>query len=119
LEAWKIVIFCDEPKMMLYSNNGPKTIWRKPLEALNSKHIIPTIKFGKLSVMVWGYISSKGVGELKFIEENMTKEIYLDILRIELTKTASDFGFIDDSDLRHLNCKFYQDNDPKHTPHLC
>jgi len=104
---------------MLFSNNGPKKIWRKLLTALHSKNKIPTEKFGKLSVMVWGCISSKGVGELKFIEENMKKEIYLDILRKELTKSASDFGFVDDSDRRHLNCKFYQDNDPKHTSHFC
>jgi len=93
-EYWNDVIFCDETKIMLYYHDGPSKVWRKPNTALKQKNIIPTVKFGKLSVMVWGCISSKGVGELRIFNDIMTKEFYLDILKKELTKSVVDFGFI-------------------------
>jgi len=37
--------------------------------------------------MVWGCISSKGVGELRIFNDIMTKEFYLDILKKETLKT--------------------------------
>jgi len=45
--------FCDETKMMLFYNDGPSRVWRKPLSALEKPNIIPTTKFGKMSLMVW------------------------------------------------------------------
>ena len=42
--------------MMLYYHNGPQIVWRKTLTALENKNVIPTVKFGKLSVMVYTYI---------------------------------------------------------------
>lgn len=119
IEYWDDVIFCDETKIMLYYNEGPNRVWRKPLEALCYKNIIPTVKFGKLSVTVWGCISSKGVGILRFIDETMDKEYYLDILKTELVQSATKFGFIDPSNRNKLNFKLYQDNDPKHKSYLC
>ncbi|KAH8372825.1 hypothetical protein KR009_005679, partial [Drosophila setifemur] len=76
--------------------------------------IIPTVKFGKLSVMVSGCISSKGVGELRIFTDIMNKEYYLDILRSELTRSAQNFGFIDHQNPGKLRYKLDQDNDPKH-----
>jgi len=39
--------------MMLFYNDGPSRVWRKPLSALEKPNIIPTTKFGKMSLMVW------------------------------------------------------------------
>ncbi|KAH8336516.1 hypothetical protein KR074_005645, partial [Drosophila pseudoananassae] len=69
---------------------------------------IPTVNFGKFSVIVWGCISSKGVGKLAFIENKMNFQ-YLSILKQNLRQIAEKFGFIVDN-----KQKFYQDNDPKH-----
>ena len=44
--------------------------------------------FGKLSVMVWGCISSKGVGAIWILNEIIAKEEYFDILKNELIVTA-------------------------------
>lgn len=118
-EYWNDVIFCDETKIMLYYNDGPGTVWRKPKTALQAKNIVPTVKFGKLSVMVWGCISSKGVGELRIFSEIMNKEFYLDILKKELTRSAHNFGFVCPENTRKLKYKLYQDNDPKHKSLLC
>ena len=78
-EYWDDVIFSDETKIMLYYHDRPQRVLRKPLTALENKNLIPTVKFGKLSVMVWGCISSKGVGVIRILNEIMTKEVYLDI----------------------------------------
>jgi len=37
---------------MLFYNDGPSRVWRKPLSALEKQNIIPTIKFGKMSLMI-------------------------------------------------------------------
>ena len=91
VEYWDDVIFCDETKIMLYYNDGPSRVWRKPLTSLKQQNIIPTVKFGKMSIMIWGCISS------------------------HLTNSARKFGFIRD---KKQNFKFYQDNDPKHKSHM-
>ena len=88
-DYWKDVIFCDEVKIMLYYNDGPNKVWRKPLQALENKNLIPTIKFGKLSVMVWGCILSHGVGDLVFIDGNMNQYQYLNILKVNLMNTVN------------------------------
>ena len=82
-------------KIMLYYQDGPQRIWHKPLTALEHKNLIPTIKFGKLSVMVWGCISSKGVGVISILDDIMTKEVYFDILKNQLIASIKKFGFID------------------------
>ena len=54
---------------MLCYPDAPQRVWRKPLTALENKNLIPTVKFGKLSVMVWDCISSKGVGIIRLLDE--------------------------------------------------
>ena len=71
------VIFSDKTKIMLYYNDGPQRAWLKLLRALEKKNLIPTVKFRKVFVMVWGCISSKGVGVIRILDEIITKEVYL------------------------------------------
>ena len=72
-EYWDDVIFLDETKIKLYYHDGPERVWGKPLTALENKNLIPTVMFGKLSVMVWGCISGKGVGVIRIVDEIMTR----------------------------------------------
>ena len=51
-EYWDDVIFSDETKIILYYHDGSQRVLRKPLTALENKNLIPTVKFGKLSVIV-------------------------------------------------------------------
>ena len=76
-EYWDDVIFSDETQIMLYYHDGPQRFWRKPLTALENKYLIPTVMFGKLSVIVWDCLSSKGVGVIRIFNEIMAKEDYL------------------------------------------
>ena len=56
-------------------HDGPQRVW--PLPALENKNLIPTVKFGKLFIMVWGCISSKGVDVISILDEIMNKEVYI------------------------------------------
>lgn len=114
-DYWDNVIFCDETKMMLYYNDGPSRVWRRPLTSLKQQNIIPTVKFGKMSIMIWGCISSQRVGNLAFIDSTMDAHQNLNILRTHLRISAQKFGFIRDN---RPQFKFYQDNDPKHKSHM-
>ena len=103
----------------MYYHDGPQKVWRKPLIALENKNFIPTVKFRKLSVMVWVCVSSKGVGVIKILDEIMTKEVYLDILKNELIASIKKFGFIDPVNLNKFYYKYYQDNGTKHKSYMC
>ena len=85
-------------------------VWRKPNTELDRKHLRPTVKHGRGHVMVWGCISTKGVGNLVFINGNMNQDYYLKILKENLKQSAEKFGISD-------TFKLYQDNDPKHKAH--
>ena len=94
-EYWDDVIFSDEMKIMLYYHDGQQRILRKPLTTQENKNLMPTVKFGKLSVMLWCCITSKGVGVIRFLNEIMTKDEYLDISKNYLIASIKKFGFID------------------------
>ena len=70
---WNKVIFSDECKLNLFNSDTDQFVWREPNKRLDPKHIEGTFKFGKGSVLVWGCFSSKGLGDLVFIDVIMDK----------------------------------------------
>lgn len=108
---WDDVIFLDESKFNIFGSDGKTMVWRKPNEELKGKNIMPTVKHGGGSVMVWGCISAKGIGNLVFIDGIMNKEGYLKILKENLKQSAAKMGIAS-------TFKLYQDNDPKHKAHM-
>jgi len=82
-------------------------VWRKPNTELQKQHLRPTVKHGGRSVMIWGCISSKGVGNLVFIDGIMNQDKYLKILKENFKQSAEKMGI-------RNTFKLYQDNDPKH-----
>lgn len=108
LNFWNSVIFADETKINLFGSDGKISVWRKPNEELKLKNMKATVKHGGGGVMMWGCMSSAGVGNMHFIEGNMNQYMYLDILRQHLAASAQKLGI-------NNNYRFYQDNDPKHT----
>ena len=85
---WKNVIFTDESKINLFGNDGKIKIWRKANQEWKVQNLNPTIKHGKGSVMVWRCVSAVGIGNLEFIEGNMDKWSYLNILKTHLKNSA-------------------------------
>ena len=111
IDFWENVLFTDESKFNIFGYDGKQKVWRKKCQEMETKNLIPTVKHGGGSVMVWGSMASSGVGNLQFIDTKMDRFLYLNILKKNLKQSA---------DKLHLktNWTFQQDNDPKHTAHI-
>ena len=49
-------------------------------EAYSQKNMVPTVKFGGSSIMIWGCFSAKGVGKISVIDGKMNAQKYEEIL---------------------------------------
>lgn len=85
---------------------------RKPNIEFDANITRDTVKNGGGSVMVWGSMSSAGVGNLFYINEKMGRFVYSKILKTNVIKSAEKLDIKD-------NFAFCQDNDPKHTSQVC
>ncbi len=99
MDYWNHVLWSDETKINLFGSDGVKRVWRQPGEEHKDKSVLPTVKHGGGSVMVWGCMSAAGTGELQFIEGTMNASMYCDILKKSMIPSLH----------------FQHDNDPKHT----
>ncbi len=45
-------------KINLFGSDGVKRVWRQPGEEHKDKCVLPTVRHGGGSVMVWGYMSA-------------------------------------------------------------
>ncbi|KAI4293531.1 hypothetical protein PAPHI01_2805, partial [Pancytospora philotis] len=84
-------------------------VYRRPDAAVLPCHSRATVSFGGGSVMVWGAITSQGVGELVFIESTMDANLFIKTLGTGLRDTVYAHN------TNHLEIVLQQDNDPKHT----
>ncbi len=81
MDYWNHVLWSDETKINLFGSDGVKRVWRQPGEEYKDKCVLPTVKHGGGSVMVWGCMSAAGTGELQLIEGTMNDNMYCDILK--------------------------------------
>lgn len=108
---WEKVLFTDESKFELFGSKRRLFVRRQPGERFNKSCLVPTIKHGGGSIMVWGGISTNGVTRLKRIVGIMDQKVYHSILvytAIPEGKRLIGKGFV-----------FQEDNDPKHASKLC
>ncbi len=54
-DFWENTLWTDETKVELFGRCVSHYIWRKSNTAFQKKNIIPTVKYGGGSVMVWGW----------------------------------------------------------------
>jgi transposase len=108
---WNDVVFADESKFNVFGSDGRVNVWRKPNEELKPENLRPTVKHGGGGLMVWGCVSSRGVGELVVIDGIMNAEKYLTLLKANLPKSVAKMGI-------QRSFKYYEDNDPKHTARI-
>ena len=111
LDDWSRVIWSDETKINRLGSDGRVWMWKRPGSALIDNHVNGTVKFGGGSLMVWGCMTTQGVGHMCKIDGRMDAELYTTILQDDLLKTVEFYG-LDQEELI-----FQQDNDPKHTSH--
>ena len=101
---WNNVFFSDESKFNVFGNDGKNYVWRKPGERLSVQCTKKTVKFGGGSVMVWGMMSSAGVGPLIRIQGTVNADVYKQILIQHVTPCLQMVP----------NSVFMQDNAPCH-----
>ena len=76
LGFWNNEIWSNESKFNLFGSDGKVMVWRLTKEELEPRCTVPTVKHGGGNVKCWGCFSSSGVGNLVFIDGNMTGELY-------------------------------------------
>ncbi len=104
---WSKVLFSDESKFCIsFGNQGPR-VWRKGGEAHSPSFLKSSVKFPQ-SVMIWGAMSSAGVGPLCFFKTNVTAPICQSILEHFMLPSA--YQLFKDADFI-----FQQDLAPAHT----
>ncbi len=99
---WSKVMFSDESKFCIsFGNQGPR-VWRKRGEAQNPRCLRSSVKFPQ-SVMVWGAMSSAGVGPLCFLRSKVNTAVYQEVLEHFMLPAADqlygDADFIFQQDL--------------------
>ena len=109
MSDWNKVVWSDESKFQIFGSDGRAYCWKKSEEALTTRHVKPTVKFGGRSVFVWECFTFLGVGYLCKIDGGLDAELYRRILDEDFLETLKYY------DLDHSNIIFQQDNDPKHT----
>ncbi len=58
VDYWNHVLWSDETKINLFGSDGVKRVWWQPGEEYKDKCVLPTVKHGGGSVMVWGCMSA-------------------------------------------------------------
>ncbi len=72
---WSKVLFSDESKFCIsFGNQGPR-VWRKGGEAHSPSCLKSSVNFPQ-SVMIWGAMSSTGVGQFSFLKSNVTLPVH-------------------------------------------
>ncbi len=76
---WSKILFSYESKFCIsFGNQGPR-VWMKGGEAHSPSCLKSNVKFPQ-SVMIWGAMSSAGVGPLCFLKTNVTAPVFQEIL---------------------------------------
>ena len=106
---WERVIFSDESKFNLFGSDGLQYCWRKRGEALDPRYTKKQVKHGGGKVMVWGCVTSHGVGQLYQIDGNMDSKKYISILE------EAYLGTLENLHAKRHDFTLQADKDPKHT----
>ncbi len=104
---WSKVLFSDESKFCIsFGKQGPR-VMRKSGEAHSPSCSRSSVKFPQ-SVMIWGAMSSAGVGPLCFLKTNVTAPVYQEIWEQFMLPSA-------DQLFKDADFIFQQDLAPVHT----
>ncbi len=80
-DYWDSILWSDKTKINVLGIDGFKTVWRRKGEEYKEKCMVPSVKHGGGSVLMWGCMSAAGVGELHFIDDIMNSQMYCSILK--------------------------------------
>ncbi len=81
MDYWNHVLWSDETKINFFGSDGVKRVWWQPGEEYKDKCVLPTVKHGGESVMVWGCMRAAGTEELQFTEGTTNDNMYCGTLK--------------------------------------
>ncbi len=89
-DFWANILWNDETKVELFGRCVSHYIWSKTNTGFHQKNIIPTVKHGGGSVMVWGCFADSGSGRLAIIDGTMNSALYQKILKENVQPSVCD-----------------------------
>ena len=92
MDQWYKVVWSDEYKFNLFGSDDRVYIRRRAGEDYLPDCVQSTVKFGGGSVMVWGCITSDGVGPLTTVDGRMKAKDYIDLLEQTLVSFMTTMG---------------------------
>ena len=101
ISFWERVSWIDETQIELFGHNHRSHVERKDGEAYSQKNMVPTVKFGGGSLMIWGCFSAKGGSKISAIDGIKNAQKYKQILQenlmssVESLKLPSDYNFLE------------------------
>lgn len=104
---WQNVIFSDESKFNLIGADGGARVWRRKGERYSNECVLPSVLHSPY-VMVWGAITSEGVGVIKMLEGSVNATVYKNIINEGVIPTMESFSEYSD------NIVFQDDSAPCH-----
>ncbi|QRV82134.1 Transposase [Ceratobasidium sp. AG-Ba] len=113
MEDWKRVLWSDETKINRLGSDGVHWAWVRQGETLTDRQVIPTANFGGGSVMFWGCMGWSGTGFGCRLERSLNKELYLEILGDEFSRSLEYLG------MEPGEVIFQQDNASSHKAKVC
>lgn len=76
VDEWKRVLWTDESKFEIFGSKRRVFVRRKVGERMMKQRVVPTVKHGGGSVMVWDCFGGNNVGDIVKIEGKMTKSVF-------------------------------------------
>lgn len=107
---WNSIVFSDESRFELSVGDSGSKVIRTKKEAYHRDCLKRTVKF-PASVMVWGCMSAKGLGQLCFVENSINAVCYINILKENLLPSIPKITTFNEY-------IFQQDGAPAHTAKL-
>ena len=89
---WKNVPWTDEMKIELFGHTSQCYVWCRKNEAFADKNIIPTVKHGGGSIMLWGCFATSDTGRFDFVEGRMNSEQYQGISAKNVSPSVQKLG---------------------------
>ncbi len=106
---WSKIIFSDESKFNKHGADGNRRVWCAKGAQLETSNVQGTKKFGGGNVMVWGCITSTGVGKIVKVSNKINSEEYTNTLYDGL------IGTYNSKNMKPSDYVFQQDNASCHT----
>uniref|UniRef100_A0AAZ3P037 Transposase Tc1-like domain-containing protein n=1 Tax=Oncorhynchus tshawytscha TaxID=74940 RepID=A0AAZ3P037_ONCTS len=104
---WQNIMWTVETTVELFERNTQHYVERKKGTVHQHKNLIPTVKYGGGSIMVWGCFTASEPGLLAIINGKINSQDYHNILQANVRRSVRQLKL-------NRSWVMQQDNDPKH-----